>query len=225
MKELFAKGGSHYYEPLIKKEIRDMEDFDLKFNDMMEDMKMFGDTRPFNQIFEMMYEKNGLPTYQEYIERCFKNVKNGSWGRHIKWTPNRILLIKERAGRAYASFVIEKQVLDLMDKHFWENNNYCDRKADIKFGVDIISEDLFTGKNFYLHIAKDTPFSRECIERKKARFGGKYSQIGGHIFIWFDRTDSWRTEYIGGQPFVKEEYLIEEINDTDNPKQLNKYVK
>lgn len=236
MKELFRKGGSHYYEPLNKNDIKMMDCYDSTFDSDMEAKIVFEGVRPFNEMFDNM-NQDMLPTYQDFIKLALDEVKNSKWGKKQTWTKSNELLIQQRAGRGYASFIVETYVLLFLNTEYWDVISYTDRKIDIKFGVDIVMEDLETGKNYYLHVAKDSYWSREAIKRKSARFNG-YQQINGHFFIFYDGKKTNKTDMVGHQPFPKEEYIKREVevmrnaimlhrfmDDRDNPKEMNKYVK
>lgn len=219
--EKFSEGGRYYYEPLKKEDIKKMDGYDVQWDRKFENTNTFGKAKYFSETFSFMMKRDKkMPTYYEFIEESLQDIEE-NWSVALD-QPYKKELVKERAGRGYSSFIIEKQVEVFYRKNFENAYVWTNKNIDINFGVDVVFT-TESKKNIYIHITKNTLMARKSLKRKGDKVNSSFSESSGHLVLFYDFREDKRTFMAGNQPLLKEEYLIMVIENMINSKHIDRF--
>lgn len=216
---------------IIKAEKFEVKTYDKQYYPEFEALFDYGNIAVL--FDDLMKENDGIPpTQQEYVEaglvraKKFFDEKDSHWiyktrkYHQFVWDERLIKAVKNRLARTYPSFLIEIQVqLYLLNKY--DVKLACNEYLDMNFGVDITV--LKDKKLYYIHIAKNSRWSRDMIKEK----GNRKSYImknnkkhywtrnwgSAHHLLLFNDIDSDRMQNVNGNILFADSYLDRYFDD------------
>lgn len=183
--------------------------------------------------FELLLETlERLPTQKEFAEKateqskeCWQHSNSGQ-----KWTEVMNIAVYNRHLRSYSSHVVELHTLLSIRELFPEWNVYCSNELDLLMGVDLVIET--EKKRLYVHVFKNSKMGFVSFQRKQFR-GGKRNSHGKFIkyqrdfsgdkslqYDWNRNQQSESTQFINGNPLLRQEYLETHLMMFDRLQQI-----
>lgn len=169
-------------------------------------------------VFEEKYNK--IATQDEYVSAykhySFQYLKNKNWyddkdkefiTKCIEW----------RADRAYKSNLIELMTVKQLEMLGY--TVFRHKYIDIIMGVDLVAEK--DGKCWYIHITKDSEYSRRKvldksnyeirkIDNKSFRFQRDFRR---HIKLLYSCDESANNTVENGLPLFRNDYVMDKLDD------------
>ena len=172
---------------------------------------------------EMVTELGRIPSSQEFVSAGLKRAKEFFESKPTqyiyKWKSNHTFelddhlksAVMNRLSRTYNSYLVEEQVKEFI-KDEYDVKMSANQRLDLNFGCDVCVMD--EDRLYYIHIAKDSYYSRNHIKEKGRR--KSYIFANGMKHYW---TRNWgeahhtllyndsNTEDLNGNVVFTDEYL------------------
>lgn len=169
--------------------------------------------------FEEKYDK--IPSQSEYVETykhySFQYLANKSWYDDDKDKEFITKCIEWRADRAYKSNLIELMTVKQLEMLGY--TVFRHKYIDVVMGVDLVV--VKDGKCWYIHITKDTDYSRrkvfdkgnytsKTLDKKNFRFHRDFTK---HVKFLYSCDESANNTVKNGLPLFKNDYVLDKLDD------------
>lgn len=170
-----------------------------------------------NLLDSMMKETEVIPCQHDYVKEGIK-VGRGWWETNKGgWNTGHELAMEYRLAQQYKSLVIEIHTKLKLQELFNNSIVITHQFLDFGLGVDIVFQTK--GKQFYIHILKDSPDAKKYLKQKEKRnslyIGKKWIKyqrtFKNHLYFMFDEKDGKKCKNIGGMAFFTDYFLLKSI--------------
>lgn len=214
---------------LLNTEEFKQQEYEYHYNTEFEKLPDYGVIDLYDDLKK---EFGRIPSQTEYIESGLIIAEDfftkKRYSKTFEWDESLIKSVKNRLARTYNSYLIESQV-ELYLKEKTDIRLAFNKMLDKKFGADICI--LKDDRIYYLHIAKDSKYSRSMLSDKGTRkpfilynntkYWWKRNWGKAHHKLLFNFTDDNMMIEINGNYLFNDNYLkkyfeeLFESNDYD----------